>query len=70
MTTDPKRLIDQRVAAEFLDVSTRTLEGWRLRGGGPVFIKAGRSVRYRPCDLIDWTEAQRRISTSADTAPE
>jgi hypothetical protein len=64
MTDNPKRLIDQRGAADFLSVSTRTLEGWRLRGGGPVFIKAGRSVRYRLCDLLEWSEAQRRTSTS------
>ncbi len=69
MTTDPKRLIDQRAAADFLGVSTRTLEGWRLRGGGPVFIKAGRSVRYRLTELLEWSEAQRRTSTSDQGGP-
>jgi len=39
-------------AAVQLAMSHRTLEDWRLRGGGPSFIKLGsRSVRYRHEDL-------------------
>ena len=38
-------------AASFLNLSNRTLEDWRLRGGGPAFRKLGRAVRYAVADL-------------------
>ena len=41
-------------AARLLQVSHRTLEDWRLRGGGPRFSKIGRSVRYRRIDLEEF----------------
>lgn len=41
-----RRLYNERDAAAYLDVSHRTLQAWRLRGGGPEFVKLGRSVRY------------------------
>jgi hypothetical protein len=44
-------LMTTRQAAAWLCVSPRTLEDWRLRGGGPTFRKLGRSVRYAPSDL-------------------
>ncbi len=43
-------------AAQFLSVSPRTLEDWRLRGGGPPFRKYGRLVRYLRGDLIAFAE--------------
>lgn len=36
----------------------------RCDGGGPLFFKFGRRVRYRPRDLIIWIEARCRTSTS------
>ena len=39
----------------------------RLEGGGPAFIKLGRSVFYDPADIDAWLDANRRHSTS-DTA--
>ena len=65
-------LIDEGVAAQFLDHSTRTLQGWRSRGGGPKYIRvSGRSVKYRRCDCKEWFEALLRTSTSdsGDQAP-
>jgi len=38
-------------AAKILDVSKATLDTWRSRGGGPVYVKYGRAVRYRTEDL-------------------
>jgi hypothetical protein len=41
------------------------LEKFRLTGNGPVYQKAGpKIVIYRPEDLDDWLNAQRRHSTS------
>ncbi len=64
MDSELSHLVNQKQAAQFLGLSPRTLESWRLTGGGPVYIKVGRRVRYRGCDLEAWLNARRRISTS------
>ena len=68
-TTDPPtagghlRLHDTKSAGAFLELSPRTLEAYRLRGGGPPYFKAGR-IRYAEADLLAWLESCRRTSTS------
>jgi excisionase family DNA binding protein len=58
-------LLTTRQAARLLGFSPRALEGWRLRGGGPAFVRVSRrSVRYRRADLDRWAEERLRISTS------
>jgi predicted DNA-binding transcriptional regulator AlpA len=58
-------LITQRQAADFLGCSPRSLEAWRLRGGGPRYVKLGRRcVRYLLSDLSDWVGSHVRTSTS------
>ena len=55
-----------RQVAEFLGVSPRTLEDWRLRGGGPRFVRMGsRVVRYRPREVARWIADREVASTSA-----
>ena len=62
---DLDRLINEYEAAEFVGFSVRALQNWRLRGGGPVFVKiSARAVRYRKRDLIAWAEAHTQTSTS------
>ncbi len=62
---DPDALLFQSEAAYLIGCSGRTLEAWRLHGGGPPFIQLGRrAVRYRRRDLLGWIEARRRRSTS------
>lgn len=56
-------LLNQEDAAKFLDCSPRNLEALRHRGGGPRFVKLGRRVRYRVCDLLDWIDSNVRSST-------
>ena len=56
-------LIEQEVA-DRLGVSARTLQHWRLVGGGPIYIKVGRCVRYSEEDLTVYMNGQRRRSTS------
>jgi Helix-turn-helix domain len=64
------RLLDEHGAADFLRYSIRALQNWRLRGGGPRFVKvSGRSIRYRRRDLNDWVE-QRLRSSTADVGPD
>jgi hypothetical protein len=49
-------------------VSVRTLQRWRLEGGGPLFVKVGRLVRYPRSDLDAWMAT--RIYTSTSTLSE
>ncbi|MBM3508453.1 MAG: helix-turn-helix domain-containing protein [Alphaproteobacteria bacterium] len=58
-------MIDEGEAATFLGYSVRALQNWRVRGGGPKFVKvSARSVRYRRRDLIAWADARLCASTS------
>lgn len=58
-------LMNEEEAAELLGFSVRTLQTWRFRGGGPVFIRvSSRCVRYRHEDLVVWIEERARQSTS------
>ena len=55
-----------REAAEFLQLSRKTLDRYRVSGEGPVFHKFGRRVRYARSDLEAWAAARRRTSTCDD----
>jgi phage terminase Nu1 subunit (DNA packaging protein) len=57
-------LLTQAEAAAILNVPVRTLEAWRLRGGGPRYLRLPRVVRYRHDDLEKWLEDRRRSCTS------
>lgn len=64
---EPKRRpLDAREAASLLGVHPSTLEGYRLRGGGPRFFNPPRTrvVRYAERDLLVWLVASARTSTS------
>jgi hypothetical protein len=56
--------MNEAAVASRLGITVRGLQGWRLRGRGPRFLKVGRFVRYRLADVICWEEAQVRSSTS------
>ena len=58
------RLINTDALAAVLGISPRTIERWRIEGFGPPFMKAGRRVLYRECDVEAWLDAGRRFSTS------
>ncbi len=60
-------LLDEEAAADFLKLSAKTLRKWRCVGGGPVFVKLGRSVRYERSGLQQFVQERVRRSTS-DTA--
>jgi len=57
-------LLTQREAAAQLRLSQRTLERFRVSGGGPTYVKAGRLVRYREQDLEKWIDSRVVGSTS------
>lgn len=63
-------LIDEKEAAEYLDLTDRTLQKYRQTGGGPKFCRlSARSIKYRRHDLRIWSEAKLRASTS-DPGPD
>ena len=62
-------LLDERQAAGRLCLAVRTLQKWRVTGGGPRFVKLGRSVRYRQSDLDQWVRERQRTSTSDTSDP-
>ena len=53
-------------AAEYLGLSKRTLETWRLIGGNsrPKFKKFGNRVLYNISELEAWASEQTHTSTS------
>ena len=50
-------------AAGILRTTTQNLAQLRFRGCGPKFIKRGRKVLYRHCDLIAYLDENTRTST-------
>ena len=69
-TADPDALLTEAQAAKFLNLSDRTLQAWRLRGGGPPFVRCGRCVRYRRQDLRAYVDARifRHTTDASATA--
>ncbi len=57
-------LLDTTEAAAFLRRSKRTLEHWRVAGGGPRYVKNLGRALYRPEDLLAFVEGGLRTSTS------
>jgi len=61
-------LLNTDQAAGHLGVAPITLRKWRIYGGGPRFVRVGRSVRYRPSALEAYIAGREFDSTSqADT---
>lgn len=58
------RLLKDYEAARYLGVSSGMLRGLRVRGGGPMFVKVGRLVRYRRESLDAWVADNERRHTS------
>jgi len=60
-----RRMLRTDDAAAYTGLSPSTLNKLRLTGGGPEYIKLGKSVVYDPADLDAWLASNRRSSTSA-----
>ena len=65
MGNDGSGFFDTRRAADYLGLSPRTLDGYRVSGDGPAFHRFGNRVRYRRPDLDAWA-ARRRATTTAE----
>lgn len=62
-------LLNTEEAAKRLLVSRSTLEKLRVYGGGPPYLKLGRSVRYRSGDLCGWLAERVQLNTSGGDTP-
>ena len=62
----PTRYLSTRQAAAILGLSPRTLESYRVKGGGPPFFSCCNRIRYLRADLDAWALQGRRVSTSDD----
>lgn len=51
-------------AADYLGMAIATLNRWRCHGEGPMYLKIGRSIRYRKSDLDEFLNSCERKSTS------
>jgi hypothetical protein len=49
-------------------VEPATLAVKRVRGGGPVYLKAGRRVLYKPSDLMAWAASNTRVLANTSEA--
>jgi predicted DNA-binding transcriptional regulator AlpA len=58
-------LLTEEEVSRLLSLSMRTLQVWRVRGGGPPFVRCGRSIRYRKCSVVDWIDARTVPSVEA-----
>jgi len=59
MKEHKERYLTTQEAADYLQLSPRTLQGYRVRGGGPTFYRRGRNtVRYTREDLDAWLKRQ------------
>jgi len=68
-----QRFFSTKSAAVYLGLSPKTLEKYRVKGGGPQFYKLGRRCLYTKEALDAWAAKQRRSSTAEadrDSVPE
>ena len=59
-------LLNNREAAEYLGLSVRTMNRYRVTGDGPPYYRLGNRVRYVRAELDEWVTGSRRTSTSDD----
>ena len=60
-----QKYLDEKATADFIKLSTKTLQRLRGTGQGPAYIKAGARVLYDVEDITSWLEARKVQSTSA-----
>jgi excisionase family DNA binding protein len=62
-----RELLDEKAAAEFLDIAPGTLSVWRSTGRYRIpFVKVGRRVRYRRADLEAWLASRTRTNGATE----
>jgi hypothetical protein len=69
----PPAIATSREVAAVFNTTEQALAQRRFRGQGPPFVKAGRSVYYRWCDVNAWLDAnlheQNGVTAGSEPAP-
>lgn len=60
----PRQMLRTKEAAAYAGLEAKTLERWRVHGGGPVYSKIGGRVVYDVADLNAFIDACKRRHTS------
>jgi hypothetical protein len=60
-TTQPAEVLTERDAARYIAMSVHYLRQRRVHGGGPSFLRFGRSIRYELRDLEAWLAGHRVV---------
>ncbi len=51
-------LITEHDVARVVGMSVASVQRWRLKRQGPMYLKIGAAVRYRPEDLKAWIDSR------------
>ena len=57
-------LLSTKQAASVLNLTASTLSKWRVHGGGPQFVKLGRSIFYRKAALDSFVASRAHHHTA------
>jgi len=57
-------ILGTAAAAQYVGLAATTFCKLRLGGGGPKYMKLGKTVRYDTADLDKWLESKKVSSTS------
>ena len=59
-----EQLYNEKETAKLLSLSVKTLQRYRYTGGGPIYIKLGKSVRYKESDIEKYVSERIRYITT------
>ena len=59
-----EQLYNEKETAKLLSLSVKTLQRYRYTGGGPIYVKLGKSVRYKESDIHMYVSARTRNITN------
>ena len=67
-TLPNSKLINEDMLADWLAESSSTLQKWRVKGGGPNYVRGPKSVRYSVGAVRDWIDSRTVKSTNESFA--
>ena len=59
-----EQLYNEKETAKLLSMSVKTLQRYRYTGGGPIYVKLGKSVRYKESDIEKYVSERTRYITT------
>jgi predicted DNA-binding transcriptional regulator AlpA len=59
-TNAPEILLNEYDVARITKLSVASVRRWRLLRQGPLYLKIGSAVRYRPEDIAAWLDSRPR----------